>query len=263
MQAWLCMSKDGKEASGAISASAIWGEEDSKNLDAQIMGLNNAQLRLRIEMLDGNITVMRTDRMRLEHEMASIGELIKENNAKVKMHKQLPYLVANVIEILDLEPEAPEDGGQVDVTAQRSEKCVVVKTSSRQTVFLPVVGLVEAAKLRPGDIVGVNKDSYLILDMLPAEYDNRVKVSQSAANMGSRFPPDSELPSSFRPPAWPCLLPSHPYPLPSSSPFPRFFPFPIAHPRRWRWMRSPRRTTSTLAGSTSRSRSSRRLLSTL
>lgn len=27
--------------------------------------------------------------------------------------------------------------------------------------------------LKPGDLVGVNKDSYLILDTLPAEYDSR------------------------------------------------------------------------------------------
>jgi hypothetical protein len=33
-----------------------------------------------------------------------------------------------------------------------------------------VVGLVDPAKLKPGDLVGVNKDSYLILDELPCEY---------------------------------------------------------------------------------------------
>jgi hypothetical protein len=38
-----------------------------------------------------------------------------------------------------------------------------------QTYFLPVIGLVDAADLQPGDLVGVNKDSYLILEKLPAE----------------------------------------------------------------------------------------------
>lgn len=41
-----------------------------------------------------------------------------------------------------------------------------------------MVGLVEAAELRPADLVGVNKDSYLILDKLPAEYDSRVKAME-------------------------------------------------------------------------------------
>jgi len=43
---------------------------------------------------------------------------------------------------------------------------------------LPVVGLVDAKTLKPGDLVGVNKDSYLILDTLPAEYDARVKAME-------------------------------------------------------------------------------------
>ena len=47
-----------------------------------------------------------------------------------------------------------------------------------QTVFLPVVGLVSPDTLRPSDLVGVNKDSYLILDSLPAEYDARVKTME-------------------------------------------------------------------------------------
>ena len=38
-----------------------------------------------------------------------------------------------------------------------------------QTIFLPVIGLVPSDELIPGDLVGVNKDSYLILDKLPAE----------------------------------------------------------------------------------------------
>lgn len=40
-----------------------------------------------------------------------------------------------------------------------------------QTIFLPVIGLVDSDKLKPADLVGVNKDSYLILDTLPAEYE--------------------------------------------------------------------------------------------
>merc|ERR550539_1123584 len=51
-------------------------------------------------------------------------------------------------------------------------------TSTRQTYFLPVIGLVEPEKLKPGDLVGVNKDSYLILEKLPTEYDSRVKAME-------------------------------------------------------------------------------------
>lgn len=73
-------------------------------------------------------------------------------------------------QLLDVEPEEEEkDGAHVDLDSQRKGKCAVIKTSTRQTIFLPVIGLVDADKLKPDDLVGVNKDSYLILDTLPAE----------------------------------------------------------------------------------------------
>ena len=52
-----------------------------------------------------------------------------------------------------------EDGANVDLDSQRRGKCVVLKTSTRQTIFLPVVGLVDADALKPADLVGVNKAS--------------------------------------------------------------------------------------------------------
>ena len=76
-------------------------------------------------------------------------------------------------QILDVDPEGEEDGANRDLDSMRKGKCAVIKTSTRQTVFLPLIGLVPAEKLKPGDLVGVNKDSYLVLDTLPAEFDSR------------------------------------------------------------------------------------------
>ena len=38
-----------------------------------------------------------------------------------------------------------------------------------QTVYLPIPGLVDVDELKPGDLVGTNKDSFLILEKLPTE----------------------------------------------------------------------------------------------
>lgn len=96
------------------------------------------------------------------------------------LFRQLPYLVGNVVELLDLdvEAEAAEEGANIDLDATRVGKSAVIKTSTRQTIFLPLIGLVDHETLKPGDLIGVNKDSYLILDTLPAEYDNRVKAME-------------------------------------------------------------------------------------
>merc|ERR1719399_1685089 len=124
-------------------------------------------------MLENEIKVLRNENSRLLHEQQTQKEKIKEN-------KQLPYLVANVVELLDMDPEdePEEDGANIDLDAHRKGKCCVLKTSTRQTIFLPVPGLVDTDKLKPADLVGVNKDSYLILEALPSEFDSRVKAME-------------------------------------------------------------------------------------
>ena len=82
------------------------------------------------------------------------------------------------MQILDVDPEVEEDGANQDLDSMRKGKCAVIKTSTRQTVFLPLIGLVPPEQLKPGDLIGVNKDSYLILDTLPAEFDSRVKAME-------------------------------------------------------------------------------------
>ena len=55
---------------------------------------------------------------------------IKENQEKIKLNKQLPYLVSNVVEILDVEKDEDEDG--IDVNGLAMDKAAVIKTSTRQ-----------------------------------------------------------------------------------------------------------------------------------
>jgi len=96
------------------------------------------------------------------------------------LNKQLPYLVANIVELIEPDEEEIEESNMnMEVDAQPiAGKGAVIKTSDRKTIFLPVVGLVDVTKLTPGDLVGVNKDSYLVLDTLPPEYDSRVKAME-------------------------------------------------------------------------------------
>lgn len=170
-----------EQAKGVTDAS-IWGDDaEQSEMEREIASKSTEQLESLSRMLDTNIRVMKSEVTRLSHEQKSTTAKIKENHEKIKLNKQLPYLVANIVEVLDLvesQEEDEEDGANVDLNDSRKGKCVVVKTSTRQTVFLPVVGLVDPDELRPGDLVGVNKDSYLVLDKLPSEFDSRVKAME-------------------------------------------------------------------------------------
>ncbi|KAI4466502.1 26s proteasome regulatory subunit [Holotrichia oblita] len=157
---------------------SIW-EDGQESLGEEVLRMSTDEIVSRTRLLDNEIKIMKSEVMRINHELQAQNEKIKENTEKIKVNKTLPYLVSNVIELLDVDPqEEEEDGAVVDLDAQRKGKCAVVKTSTRQTYFLPVIGAVDEEKLKPGDLVGVNKDSYLILETLPAEYDARVKAME-------------------------------------------------------------------------------------
>ncbi|CRK36139.1 hypothetical protein BN1708_016504, partial [Verticillium longisporum] len=155
-------------------------EHEEDVLDDEILGLSTQDIQTRKRLLENDSRIMRSEVQHLTHEKATMGEKIKENNDKIANNRQLPYLVGNVVELLDLDPtaESSEEGANIDLDATRVGKSAVIKTSTRQTIFLPLIGLVDPATLKPGDLIGVNKDSYLILDTLPAEYDSRVKAME-------------------------------------------------------------------------------------
>lgn len=160
--------------------------EDEDMIDDETAAMSIAELRQRIQLIDNEIRIFRSDIQRIQHESRAQRERIRENIEKVKLNKQLPYLVGNVVEVLepdaedglDAEEGGGEDGAAADVNADRKTRSAVIRTSTRQTIYLPVPGLVDTNELKPSDLVGTNKDSYLILEKLPAEFDSRVKAME-------------------------------------------------------------------------------------
>ncbi|KAJ2334542.1 26S proteasome regulatory subunit 6A [Coemansia sp. RSA 2681] len=164
----------------SLAQAAAATADDFGDLDAEIKRSSNDEISSRTRLIDNEIRVLKSEHHRLTHEQQMMVGKIKDNRDKININKQLPYLVSNVVEILDINPdcEEEEDGANIDLDSQRKGKCAVIKTSTRQTVFLPVIGLVPSNELTAGDLIGVHKDSFLILEKLPAEYDPRVKVME-------------------------------------------------------------------------------------
>jgi len=155
-------------------------EKQDDEIDPDVLNAATSDVINRRRLLENDLRVMKQEFQRLTHEQSSMKDKIKDNLEKIENNRQLPYLVGNVVELLNMDPteEAAEDGANVDLDATRVGKSAVIKTSTRQTIFLPLIGLVDPEKLKPSDLIGVNKDSYLVLDTLPAEYDSRVKAME-------------------------------------------------------------------------------------
>jgi 26S proteasome regulatory subunit T5 len=175
----------GDAAGGETKEAPEQQEEEEQEEDEETRHFSIGEIRQRIHLLNNEIRIMKSDVQRITHESRAQRDRIRENQEKVKLNKQLPYLVANVVEVL--EPDA-EDGLEEEeneasfddpnVDANRKTRSAVVRTSTRQTIFLPVPGLVNSQELKPSDLVGTNKDSYLILEKLPDEFDSRVKAME-------------------------------------------------------------------------------------
>jgi hypothetical protein len=100
--------EESKQADAGDNPAAAAAADDEEPLeDEETRHMTISELRQRIHLINNDIRVMRSDVQRITHESRSQRDRIKENLEKVKVNKQLPFLVANVVEVL--EPDA-EDG---------------------------------------------------------------------------------------------------------------------------------------------------------
>ena len=98
----------------------IWKDAE-EGLGAEVLRMGNDELVSRTRLLDNEIKIMKSEILRVSHEQHAMKEKIKENVEKIKVNKTLPYLVSNVVEILDVDPQDQEeiDGANVDLDSQR------------------------------------------------------------------------------------------------------------------------------------------------
>lgn len=108
-------------------------EDAEEALPDEFQGMTADDILRRNRLLENEIRVLKDESQRLTLDQQSMKEKVKENKEKIKLNNQLPYLVGNVVEILDIKPEEEdeEDGANIDLDSQRKGKCVVLKTSTR------------------------------------------------------------------------------------------------------------------------------------
>lgn len=143
-------------------------EEDEEEDDAltDVLKMPTDEIVARTRLLDNEIRIMKAEIMRIQHEAQGQKDRIKENTEKIKVgsanivkaflisyvfhhgiclhvyfqvNKTLPFLVANVIEILDVDPEdlgVEEDGAHVDLDSQRKGSLALLPLHSLSNLSL-------------------------------------------------------------------------------------------------------------------------------
>ncbi len=82
------------------SSQKIWTEKEVlETFGDDIASSSTQELDQRCRLIENEIRVMQNEKSRLKNEEVTMKEKIKENNEKIKLNKQLPYLVANIVEV--------------------------------------------------------------------------------------------------------------------------------------------------------------------
>ena len=160
---------------------------EEKTLEIQNLPLD--QIKQKIKSLEARTQYYKGEINKMKVDIRKFNSRIKENKSKLLLQISLPHLLSTVSEIFELENQE-----QVEVTGLKQNKPqteiskgAVIKTSTRNTIFLPVIGFVEPEELKPLELVGVNKDTYLIYEKLPPEYDSRVRVMELDAKPTEKY----------------------------------------------------------------------------
>ena len=151
-----------------------------ENSVAEIQNLPLDQIKQKIKALEGKTSIFKGEINKMKVDIKKFSARIKENKQKLQIQTGLPHLVSTISEIFDLENMEQEEGSGLkqNESQKKLRKGAIIKTSTRSTIFLPVIGFIEPEELKPLELVGVNKDTYLIYEKLPTEYDSRVRVME-------------------------------------------------------------------------------------
>lgn len=113
---------------------SVWGDTDE--IPPHVASLSNEDLKQHIRAIDNEVRIMKSEINKIKHETSTHSQHIRENKEKVKVNKQLPYLVANVVEVVEpyIDPKE-DDGSSTDLSVQSKHKGLLLYTFYVFTYF--------------------------------------------------------------------------------------------------------------------------------
>ena len=180
---------DTDKAKGRFDDDDVWGDAADDPMD-MLANMSDNDILNATRQFESEQRSINNTMTRVKNDIKQVDARIKETQENIKRSTKLPYMVATVGELLtpvDSNEEAKDGSGfgaeKKKTTAKKEEekvtdKAIIVKTTNRQSYYLPNTGLIECKDLKPGELIAVNKDSYIVYEKLPPEYDSRVKAME-------------------------------------------------------------------------------------
>ncbi|EJW05391.1 26S protease regulatory subunit 6A [Edhazardia aedis USNM 41457] len=130
------------------------------DLGHEILSMKTEDIIQKSNMINAEVRILKSETSKVFYEIQAKKDAIKENQNKIKSNNQLPYLVGIFQEKLGY-----EEGHMTGV----------VSSSQRSSSYLKMLGMVDEKDLLPGDLVAVHKETNVIFEKLPRDFDVRVK----------------------------------------------------------------------------------------
>lgn len=153
----------------------VYTEEDIIEITKE---MSNSEIKMTMSSINNEATFLENEVRRLKTEMQTFVVEIAQNKTKIQFNTQPPHLLGTISELIPINEIGGETADEAEAHQKSQSVAAIVSTSARRMVFLPTIGLVDQKSVNPGDIVAVNKDSYLVLSKLPPAYDIAIKAME-------------------------------------------------------------------------------------
>jgi len=170
--------KDIEENSNSSSNELSLEEIDRMVAEKQNMSIS--EINDEVRQLENDIKVKRIEIQGLPSDALNLTINKRRNSIVTELFKERPWLIANIEQVLDKSSENDEfeDPAESMMNSPSNDKLVVLKLSSRLNLLSSNTGLIDFHDLKPGDLVGIRRDNFAIIEKLPVGYDHRVKAME-------------------------------------------------------------------------------------
>eukprot|EP01013_Petalomonas_cantuscygni_P003179 TRINITY_DN13339_c0_g1_i1.p1 TRINITY_DN13339_c0_g1~~TRINITY_DN13339_c0_g1_i1.p1 ORF type:complete len:432 (-),score=116.49 TRINITY_DN13339_c0_g1_i1:605-1900(-) len=155
------------------------------DIAAAAFAMSEEELRQNIKLVEQQCHIFRGNLAQLDSAIAKMEDEKREKEKHLKMNMRRPWVIGHIAEILDAKDCAlgasseSAAGSAFKAHSLPSDKCYVIKSTTREVRFLNSCGLLtDAEKLKPSDLVGCAKESFMLVSPLPPEFDSRVRAME-------------------------------------------------------------------------------------
>jgi len=167
--------KDIEENSNSSSNELSLEEIDRMVAEKQNMSIS--EINDEVRQLENDINVKRIEIQGLASDALNLTINKRRNLIVTELFKERPWLIANIEQVLDKSSENDEfeDTAESMMNSPSNDKMVVLKLSSRLNLLSSNIGWIDFNDLKPGDLFGIRRDIFSIIEKLPIEYDHRIR----------------------------------------------------------------------------------------